>query len=107
MTTLENLATKQIVITRLMAVSGNKRAYATTTAALAEIQPLSPEKTTLVNGQMGKTYRAFVDPSYSVQESDILREVATGNKYKVKTGGVSRRTFGSIDYNEIIMEQIN
>ncbi len=107
MTTLENLTTKQIVITRLTTVSGNKKAYVTTTADFAEIQPLSLEKTILVNGQMGKTFKCYVDPSVSILEGDLLREVSNGNKYKVKTGGVSRRTFGSIDYTEIIMEQVN
>lgn len=107
MSTLENLTTKEIVITRLTTVSGNKRAYTTTTGAMAEIQPLSPDKTNLYNGAMGKTFRAYVDPSVSILEADMLREVSNGNLYKVKTGGVTRRTFGSIDYLQIIMEQIN
>lgn len=107
MTTLQNLATKQIIITRLTTVSGNKRAYATLTATLAEIQPLSLEKTNLINGMMGKTFKCYVDPSVTILEADMLREVSNSNLYKVKTGGVTRRTFGSIDYTEIIMEQVN
>lgn len=107
MTTLQNLTTKQIVITRLTTVSGNKRAYLTTTACMAEIQPLSLEKTNLINGAMGKTFKCFIDPSVTVQEADMFREVSNGNLYKVKTGGVSRRTFGSVDFITIIMEQVN
>lgn len=107
MTTLQNLTTKEIVIVRLSVVSGNKQAYTTTTAAIAEVQPLSAQKTNLYNGAMGKTFICYVDPSVSVQESDRIREVGTGNIYKVKTGGVTRRTFGSIDYKAIVMEQVN
>lgn len=107
MSTLQNLTTKQIIISRLSTVSGNKQAYATTTAALAEIQPLSPSKTQLVEGVMGKTFICYTDPTVNVQEHDKLREVSNGNLYKVRTGGVSRRTFGSTDFVAIIMEQVN
>lgn len=107
MTTLINLTTKQIIITRLTTVSGNKKAYLTTTAAMAEIQPLSPAKTQAFEGVMGKTFVCYVDPAVSILETDKLREVNTGNVYKVKNGGVSRRTFGSIDFTSIIMEQVN
>lgn len=107
MTTLQNLTTKQIIIVRLSTVSGNKQAYLTTTAAMAEIQPLSPQKTQSVEGVMGKTFVCYVDPNVSILEHDKLREVSNGNIYKVKTGGVSRRTFGSIDFIAVIMEQVN
>lgn len=107
MTTLENLLTKQIIITRLTTVSGNKKAYATTTATYAEIQPITPDKVNLYNGAMGKTYKCFTDPTDDIQEGDTLREVSTGKLFKVKTGGVSRRTMGSMDFLAIIMEQVN
>ena len=105
--TFLNLTNKQIVISRLTPVSGNKKIYATLTAGLAEIQLLSPEKTNLYNGMMGKTYQLYTDPSTDISEGDILREVDTGNRYKVKTGGITRRTQGSIDYLSVIVEQIN
>lgn len=107
MTTLQNLTTKQIIITRLTTVTGNRRAYATTTACMAEVQPLSPAKTNLYNGAMGKTFICYVDPTVTILEADMLREVSNGNLYKVKTGGVSRRTFGSVDFLSIVMEQVN
>lgn len=107
MSTLQNLITKQIIIARLTTVSGNKQAYTTVTAELSEIQPLSPAKTQLVEGVMGKTYQLFTDPDVDIQENDRVRELSTGNLYKVKNGGVSRRTFGSIDFLAVIMEQIN
>lgn len=107
MSVLQNLTTKEIIITRLTTVSGNRKAYATTTAALAEIQPLSPAKTQLFEGAMGKTYICYVDSSVTILEGDKLRETSNGNIYKVKTGGVSRRTFGSVDFKSIIMEHIN
>lgn len=107
MKTLLNLTTKQIVIMRLGTVSGYRSAYATTTAAMCEIQPLSLEKTQMISGVMGKTFVCYTDPDVSILAGDKLREVSSGNLYKVKNGGVSRRTFGSIDFLHIIMEQIN
>jgi hypothetical protein len=107
MSTLQNLITKQIIISRLVIVSGRKQSFATTTGTLAEIQPLSPAKTQLVEGVMGKTFACYTNPTDDIQEGDQIREVNTGNKYRVRTGGVSRRTFGSVDFLAIIMEQIN
>lgn len=107
MTTLQNLTTKEIIIVRLNTVSGYKKSYSTLTAAYAEIQPLSQEKTRLIDGVMGKTFVLYCDPNVSIQESDRLREVSTGYVYKVKNGGVVRRTFGSIDFQTIYIEQVN
>ena len=107
MTTLINLTNKQVIISRLTTVSGNRRAYVTTTAAMSEIQPLSPAKTQLVEGVMGKTYHIFTESTADIQESDKLREVSTSKVFKVKTGGVSRRTMGSMDFLAVIVEQMN
>lgn len=107
MTTLQNLTTKEIIISRLTTVSGYKKAYATTTGGFAEIQPLSPAKTQSIEGVMGKTFVCYTDPSVSILAGDRIREVNTGNVYKVRNGGVSRRTFGSTDFVAIYMEQIN
>jgi hypothetical protein len=107
MTTLQNMLTKQIIIVRLTPVSGNKRSYATLTAAWAEIQPAIPDKTDLYNGVMAKLFRCYTDPLVDIQEGDMLREVSNGKQYKVKNGGVSRRTQGSMDFLSIVMELIN
>lgn len=107
MTTLIHLTNKQVIISRLVNVGGNKTAYATVTGALSELQPLSLEKTALVDGVMGKTYRIYVDPTVDIREHDKVQEVSTGKIFKVKTGGVTRRTMGSIDYVTAIVEQVN
>lgn len=107
MTTLENLTTKRLIVSRLVTVTGNRKAYATTTGAWGEVQPLSPQKTQLVEGVMGKTYNVYTESTDDIQEADKLREVGTGKVFKVKTGGVSRRTMGSIDFLSIVVEQVN
>lgn len=107
MSILAHLRTKQLIISRLTTVSGNRRAYSTTTATFGEVQPLSPAKTQLVEGVMGKTYHIFTEPLEDIIEADRLREVLTGKIFKVKTGGVSRRTEGSMDFLAIIVEQVN
>lgn len=105
--TLTNLRNKAVIATRLTTVSGNKQAYATTTAHMVEIQMLSPEKTNLFNGAMGKTYQCYADALADIVEGDKLRQTSNGNVYKVKTGGVTRRSQGSIDYLSVIVEQVN
>lgn len=105
--TFQNLLTKQVFISRLTTLTGNRKIYATLTACLSEVQPLSLEKTNLVNGVLGKTFKMYVDTSVAISENDLIREVATGRKFKVKTGGVSVRSMGSIDYTEVIMDQVS
>lgn len=107
MTTLQNLTNKEIIITRLTTVSGNKKSYVTTTGAMTEIQPLSPAKTASYEGVMGKTYVLYADPSVTILEGDRLRETSNSKIYKVRNGGVNRRTFGSIDFLAVIIEHIN
>jgi hypothetical protein len=106
MTILANLRNKQFYISRLTTISGNKRAYSTTTGVLAEIQPLSPSKTQAIEGVMGKTYVVYAGATDDILEADRLREVSTNKIYKVKTGGVQRRTQGSFDFLVVYVEQV-
>lgn len=107
MTTLINLTTKQIIISRLTTVSGNRRTYATTTAAWAEVQPQSPSKTQAIEGVVLKTYAIYTESTADIQEHDMIREVETGKLFKVMSGGVSRRTMGSMDFLSINVNQVN
>lgn len=104
---LAHLSTNQLVITELVTVSGYKQAYATVTTCLGALQPLSAEKTNLYNGVMGKTYRIFLDHGVDIGENDQLRDIETGQRYKVVNGGVTRRTSGSTDYKEVIIIEVN
>lgn len=101
---ITHLLTNTVVITRLSTVSGDKQAYSTVTSVIGHIQPLSAEKTSLVEGVFGKTYKIYTDGSTDINEGDRLKD-EDGNYYTVKSGGVSRRTFGSFDHNEIIIEK--
>lgn len=107
MTTVIHLATNRFVLTRLTPVSGYKSAYATTTFALAHLQPLAAQKTQLYDGVMGKTYAIYADGFLDVQEGDRFRDMNTNKLYRVVNGGVTRRTMGAVDYNEIIVQQMN
>lgn len=107
MTILTHLLSKTIIISRLATVSGFKKAYTTTTACSANMQPLSASKTQLIDGVMGKTYVIYADGTIDIQEGDRIRENVTGKLYRVRTGGVSRRTEGSIDYLEVTVEEIS
>lgn len=107
MALLEHLATKQVIVMRLSTVSGYRSAYATTTAAMAEIQPAADAKGSIGDGTYGKGFTGYADVSHDIREGDRLREVATGTVYEVRTGGVSRRTMGSIDYLKLSLNQVS
>ncbi|HBX15904.1 MAG: hypothetical protein UV20_C0009G0021 [Candidatus Magasanikbacteria bacterium GW2011_GWA2_42_32] len=93
-----------VIISRLTAVSGDKIAMTTVTACQGHLQPLDAERTGLIGGVYGKTYRIWVDTSVTIQDGDKLKD-DDGNFYKVKKGGVTTRSFGSIDYKEILIEK--
>jgi hypothetical protein len=97
-----------VIISRMTAVSGDRIALltATTTAVACHLQPLDPEKTALASGVYGKTYRIWCDISVNILEGDQLRD-ENDNIYKVRKGGVKSRSFGSIEYKEILIEKVN
>ena len=88
----------------MAATSGDKMAMSTVTSSKAQIQPLDAERTQIVGGVFGKTFRIWVDTSLNIQEGDRLRD-EDGNFYKVRKGGVTPRSFGSIDYKEVLIEK--
>ena len=98
--------TKEIIISRMTAVSGDKIAMTTVTACMAQLQPLSDEKTQIMGGVFGKTFKIYVDTSIAINVGDRLRD-ENNNYYTVKKGGVTPRSQGSIDYQLIIIEQTN
>lgn len=104
---LAHLATHTLIASRLTTVSGNKKAFTTTTGFKAAVQPISASKQQMYEGAVGKTFQIYADGSLDVQEGDQLRDTFNGKYYKVKNGGVSRRTHGGlIDFHEIIVEEI-
>lgn len=104
---LAHLATNYIIITRMVAVGGYKKALSTVTGMKCALQPLGAEKTALMGGVLGKTYRIFCDSGVDIQEHDKLRDYMTGDLYKVKVGGVTVHSAGSIEYQEVLIEKIS
>lgn len=107
MTTLAHLATNQFIITRKTTISGYKKAFATTTGIRANLQPISTNKSQIFDGVPGKTFTVYADGVLDIQEGDKLRDVSTDEEYQVMTGGVSRRTHGSIDFKEVTVQLLN
>lgn len=107
MATLAHLSTNRFIISRLVTVSGYKQDYTTTTGIKGTLQPLSPEKTQLYAGIVGKTYVIYVDSYIDLNEGDKLRDVDTGAIYKVVNGGQSQRAFGIIDYKKVIIQLVS
>ena len=78
-----NLLNKQIVISRLTAVSGDKTAYSTLTVDYGSIHRMSDEKSAMFGGALGKTYRLYVDENCDILKGDKLID-EDGEEYKVK-----------------------
>lgn len=92
-----------IIISRMATVSGDRLALSTVTSCGAQLQPLDGQKLQNVGGLFGKTFRIWVDSAQDIRAGDRIKD-EDGNNYKVREGGVTSRSFGSIDYKEIIIE---
>lgn len=95
---------KTVIVSRMATVSGDRQAMSTVTSTSGHIQPLDAEKLSLVDGVYGKTFRIWVDAGVDIQVGDKLKD-EDGNFYKVRKGGVSPRSFGSISYQEVLIEK--
>jgi len=102
---ITHLLNKSATVQRMSDLGADRMALSTVTSVLrVHIQPESTEKRPLDEGVFGKRYRIFTDVSFVVSEGDRLRDT-DGNYYTVVSGGVSRRTFNSIDYQLIMAEK--
>lgn len=101
---LTHLSNQRVIVSRLQPVSGGgaKHALSTVTAALAHLEPLSPEKSMAIEGVPGKSYRIFVDHAEDIQEGDQIKD-EDGNIYTVKKGGVTKWQMNAISYKEILL----
>lgn len=95
-------ASHSITIRRLRPYGATKQNFsATFTAYPADIQPLGPSRVNDVNGRLGKTYQAFVDPDTPVKEGDQLD--SGGVRYSVKAVSYFHGA-GLLDHKELILE---
>jgi hypothetical protein len=101
---LTHLLTNEVVVLRLNETVNNTMILSTVTSSMkCEIQPLSDEKANIESEVYGKTYVVYTDGRVSLYPGDTLRD-RQGNKFTVKSGGVSIRQFGSIGYTKCIVE---
>ena len=103
---MQFLKDKTVVIARKTQQTGTDKFLASTvTSAQMHIQPLSQEKAELYDGVFGKTYTFYMDAGIDILPGDKLTD-EDGEIYKVVTGGVSKRDFGSFNHKEVIVEKI-
>lgn len=101
-----HLATNTMVHSRMTTVSGSKQAFSTVTSELpGTLQPLAQSDSALDTGVYGRQFQFFCGGEVDIQEGDRLKD-ESGNFYRVRAGGVVRRTFGSIDHIKVICERI-
>ena len=101
---LTHLCNEQIVIARMVTETGDKMLFTTVTVEMGHIQPMGNSASEIAEGVFGKTFRVYMDGDSDIQEGDLLRD-EDNHTYKVKSDGVSRRTFGSIDFLICILEK--
>lgn len=100
-----HLATNTMIQSRMTAVSGSRMAFATVTAVSGNLQPLGQSDSGLDIGVYGRTFQFFCDGAIDIKEGDRLKD-ETGAFYRVRSGGVVRRSEGSMDYLKVICERI-
>ena len=96
---LTHLLNKRVVIARMATEEAgtDKLMFSTVTAEMMHIQPTSGSKSEIEDGVFGKSFRIYTDGDADVQEGDRLRD-SDNYYYTVLSDGVSRRSFGSIDF---------
>lgn len=99
-----HLLTNRIIVSRMASTSGDKLATTTVTSEMCHIQPISREKSGITSGVLGKTFKIFLEADTNVQVGDQLKDI-DNIIYTVVAGGMTRRTHGSFDYYECIIEQ--
>jgi len=105
--TLTNLFTNQIMVARLIAVSGSttKTHYSTVTAEIdVSIQRLAEEKTVMIGGAIGKTFRMFCEEDADVQVDDKLID-ELGREFKVNAVSIPAQ-LGNFVHKECLVIQI-
>ena len=101
---LRNLMSNKIIIARQAATSGIKMAYLTVTAEFANFQPLGNRNSEIAPGSFSKAVRFYFPGDADVQEGDRLKD-DLGNYYTVASGGINRRSHGSLDYLSVDTEK--
>lgn len=101
-----HLLTNRIIVSRMAAITGGgyKKAMTTVTAEMCHIQPISKEKTGITSGVSGKTFKIYLEADTNVKVGDQIKDI-DNIIYTVVAGGMTRRTHGSFDYYECIIEQ--
>ena len=97
---IAHLLNKTTVILRLSAISGMKSAFSTVTSTISHIQQISNNDTQVEQGIFGQIYRIYMEEGTDVQEGDNLRD-SDNNIYVVLSGGVQKRSFGSISFAQV------
>lgn len=91
-----------IIIRRLRPYGAAKQNYsATYTAYQADIQPIEASRVNDVNGRLGATYQAFVDPEVQAKEGDQID--SGGVRYSVKSVSYYHGA-GLLDHKVLIIE---
>lgn len=102
---LTHLCNKRLIVSRMVSSSGINLVFSTVTAKMGHIQPVGQNANELDVGVFGKTFRLYMDGDAGVQEGDRLRD-EDNNVYRIKPDGVSRRTFGSMDFLVVLLEKV-
>lgn len=98
-------ASHQITIRRLRSVGNRKTNYsATYTVYDADIQPIEGSRVNDVNGRIGATYEAWVDPEIDIKEGDQID--SGGTRYSVKAVSYYHGA-GLLDHKHLILESRN
>lgn len=102
---LTHLLTKQIIISRKVATTGDKMALSTVTSAMINLQPTASSSREIAEGVFGKSFKIYCDGSIDLQAGDRLRDNDTGDTYTVMPDGVTQRNMGCIDYAIAVIQK--
>ena len=104
--TIKRFFGKNIIVSRLKELSGNKKAFCTTATVDCHIQEASPETRTLLGIIEERAWVAYMDLDEDVKEGDKIVD-GSGVEYRVRE--VTKKDYiGAVNQHlEVLMEEFN
>lgn len=90
-----------IKVKRQKATTGNIRSYVATATGEASVQPVAKEPSSVVDGQYGTLFVAYVESDLPVQMGDQIKDIKTGYIYIVKE--MIDRSFSPLPHKELTL----
>jgi hypothetical protein len=105
--TIARFFDREVIVSRLKTVSGNKKAFSTTATVDTHIQEASPEARTALGIVEERAWVAYFDVDATIKEGDKLVDSYTSRQYRVREVTLKDYHFATNQHLEVLLEEFN